>query len=121
MSYNPKALGWNEPTSLVRLRTAPLALLPYKSLPSKLAWSLVIVSPVEKGVEEALAAVELLRQHPRLRNYYLLPAVRGHLLMETERFGEAAECFRAALECACSEPEKRFLRAKLLHCLPPAE
>ena len=66
-----------------------------------------------RGAAEALAAVEPLRDDPKLRGYYLLLAVRGHLLLELGRRPEAAACFEAALECPCSEPERRFLRRKL--------
>jgi RNA polymerase sigma-70 factor (ECF subfamily) len=66
-----------------------------------------------RGPAEALAAVEPLRSDPKLRGYYLLLAVRGHLLLELGRRSEAASCFQAALECPCSEPERRFLRRKL--------
>ena len=66
-----------------------------------------------RGPAEALAAVEPLRDDPKLRGYYLLLAVRGHLLLELGRRPEAAACFQAALECPCSEPERRFLRRKL--------
>jgi len=72
----------------------------------------VAVAKVQ-GPEAGLAAIEKLRSHPRLRGYYLLPALRGHLLLELDRRGEAAGCFRAALECRCSEPERRFLRRRL--------
>jgi RNA polymerase sigma-70 factor (ECF subfamily) len=65
------------------------------------------------GPGEALAAIESLDSHPKLGDYHLLLAVRGHLLQEVGRSGEAARCFRAALECPCSEPERRFLRRKL--------
>ena len=65
------------------------------------------------GAEEALAEIETLRGSPQLRDYYLLLAVRGHLLQELGRREEAAVCWRAALECRCSEPEQRFLRRKL--------
>jgi len=65
------------------------------------------------GPEEALAEIETLRGNPQLREYYLLFAVRGHLLTELGRREEAVECWRAALECRCSEPERRFLRSKL--------
>jgi predicted RNA polymerase sigma factor len=34
-------------------------------------------------------------------------------LEELGRREEAAACWRAALECRCSEPERRFLRRKL--------
>ena len=51
-----------------------------------------------------------------IRDYHLLLAVRGHLLLELGRAGEAGSCFRAALQCQCSEPERRFLRRKLEAC-----
>ena len=75
----------------------------------------VVVAKVH-GPAEALAAIEPLGHDPKLRDYYLLPAVRGHLLLELYRHGEAAACFRAALECPCSEPERRFLKRKLDQC-----
>jgi RNA polymerase sigma-70 factor (ECF subfamily) len=69
-----------------------------------------------RGPAEALAAIEPLANDPKLRDYYLLLAVRGHLLLDLGRPGEAAACFRDALECSCSEPERRFLRRKLGEC-----
>jgi RNA polymerase sigma-70 factor (ECF subfamily) len=68
------------------------------------------------GPAPALAGLEPLRNESRLRSYYLLLAVRGHLLLELGRKGEAAESFAAALKCRCSEPERRFLRRKLGEC-----
>jgi RNA polymerase sigma-70 factor (ECF subfamily) len=65
------------------------------------------------GAEQALAAIQPLEDDPKLRDYYLRFAVRGHVLMELGRTDEAADCFRAALDCPCSEPERRFLRSKL--------
>ena len=65
------------------------------------------------GPAQALAEIETLESEPKLRAYYLLLAVRGHLLLELGRPGEAAKQFRAALECPCSEPERRFLHRKL--------
>jgi RNA polymerase sigma-70 factor (ECF subfamily) len=62
------------------------------------------------GPERALAE---LPEHPKLRSYHLYLAVRGHLLQQLGRLGEAADAFRAALECQCSEPERRFLARKL--------
>ncbi len=64
------------------------------------------------GAGQALPLVERLVADPKLRHYHLLLAVRGHLLQELGRPGEAAECFRAALDCACSEPERRFLETE---------
>ena len=69
-----------------------------------------------QGPGAALAAIEPLANDPKLRDYYLALAVRGHLLLELERKSEAAACFRAALACRCSEPERRFLRRKLQQC-----
>jgi RNA polymerase sigma-70 factor (ECF subfamily) len=65
------------------------------------------------GAAQGLAAIEPLENDPKLRDYYLLLAVRGHLLLELSRSVEAADCFRAALDLRCSEPERRFLRRKL--------
>ena len=69
-----------------------------------------------RGPSEALAAIEPLIANPLLREYYLLQAVRGHLLLELERREEAAACYQAALKCRCSEPERRLLRRKLAEC-----
>ncbi len=66
-----------------------------------------------RGPAEGLALIEPLAADPKLRGYYLLLAVRGHLLLELGRPAEAGACFRAALDCPCSEPERRFLRRKL--------
>jgi RNA polymerase sigma-70 factor (ECF subfamily) len=68
------------------------------------------------GASEALAAIEPLQNDPKLRHYYLLLAVRGHLLLELGQRSQAAGCFRAAMECRCSEPERRFLARKLSMC-----
>jgi RNA polymerase sigma-70 factor, ECF subfamily len=69
-----------------------------------------------RGPAEALAAIEPLIANPALREYYLLLAVRGHLLLELERREQAAACYEAALQCRCSEPERRLLRRKLAEC-----
>ena len=69
-----------------------------------------------RGAGEALESIAPLENDPKLRDYYLRLAVRGHLLMELGRRPEAAECFRLALGCACSEPERRFLRRRLAEC-----
>ena len=55
---------------------------------------------------------------PKLRDYHLLLAVRGQLLADVGRVNEAAECFRAALECACSEPERRLIARRLARVTP---
>lgn len=71
------------------------------------------------GAQQALAEVDRLEQERKLRDYYLLLAVRGHLLLELGRASEAAANFEAALKMPCSEPERRFLRRKLEACQSP--
>ncbi len=68
------------------------------------------------GPAEGLATIAPLENDPKLQHYYLLLAVRGHLLLELGQRPQAAACFQAALDCPCSEPERRFLRRKLEAC-----
>ena len=68
------------------------------------------------GAEEALRLIEPLDTDPKLANYYLRLAVRGHLLLQLGRHEEARASFEKALHCTCSEPERRFLRRKLAEC-----
>ncbi len=63
----------------------------------------------------SMAEIEDLAKDSKMRDYYLLHAVRGHLLKELGRAAEAAASFEAALACPCSEPERRFLKRLLLH------
>jgi RNA polymerase sigma-70 factor (ECF subfamily) len=65
-----------------------------------------------RGAAEALCSIESLK----LPGYYLLLAVRGHLLLDLGRSEEAEACFHEALQCRCSEPERRFLRRKIGEC-----
>jgi RNA polymerase sigma-70 factor (ECF subfamily) len=65
------------------------------------------------GARAGLVEVDDVGQDARLRNYYLLHSVRGRLLLELGERTLAAECFRAALKCHCSEPERRFIAGKL--------
>jgi len=68
------------------------------------------------GAAKALEALDALKDDPKLRDYHLWVAVRGHLLLELDRRDEAAASFRAALERRCSEPERRLLKRKLAEC-----
>ncbi len=72
----------------------------------------VVVAKVH-GPAAGLAAIAPLERDRTLRRYHHLLAVRGELLMEIGRAPEAADAFRAALTCQCSEPERRFLAARL--------
>jgi RNA polymerase sigma-70 factor (ECF subfamily) len=72
----------------------------------------VAVSKVH-GAQTALTALRPLVEDRSLRNYYLLPAVQGRLLLDLGDREAAADCFRQALQRPCSEPEKRFLQRRL--------
>jgi RNA polymerase sigma-70 factor (ECF subfamily) len=67
------------------------------------------VSGAAAGLD-ALAAIE---REPPLRNYYLLPSVKGRLLAEVGDRPGAAAAFRAAMAQSCSEPERRLLARRL--------
>ncbi len=73
-----------------------------------------------QGAKAALDAIAPLARDASLRNYYLLPAVRGRLLLDLGERDAAAACFREALERPCSEPERRFLRRRLAECTSEA-
>jgi RNA polymerase sigma-70 factor, ECF subfamily len=75
----------------------------------------VAISKVQ-GPGHALAELKALNAGAPFENYYLYCAVRGHLLFDTGRRTDAAIWFQRASELPCSEPERRFLRAKLAEC-----
>lgn len=65
------------------------------------------------GPDAGMREVEKVLEHPALRQYYLLPATVGELWQELGESHKAADHFRQALRCPCSEPERRFLQKKL--------
>jgi RNA polymerase sigma-70 factor (ECF subfamily) len=69
-----------------------------------------------RGPQDALSVIAPLERDPKLRRYYLLLAVRGQLLLEVGRVADAANAFRSALACSCSDPERRFLQRKVAEC-----
>ena len=69
-----------------------------------------------RGAADALAAIAPLERDPKLRHYHLLMAVRGQLLLDLGRAGEARAAFESALECAGTQPERRFLQRRLAAC-----
>ncbi len=72
----------------------------------------VALAEVE-GPRAGLAALEEVADHPSLAGYYLLPATRADLLARLGEAKAAAESYRQALACPCSEPERRFLLRRL--------
>jgi RNA polymerase sigma-70 factor, ECF subfamily len=74
-----------------------------------------------RGAAEALVEVDKLEHGPAMEHYHLRLAVRGHLLLELGEHPQARSSFAAALECPCSEPERRFLRRQLARCITVAD
>jgi RNA polymerase sigma-70 factor (ECF subfamily) len=69
-----------------------------------------------RGAAAGLEQIAELEMDDRLRGYYLLPAVHGHLLYKSGDRQSAAKYFRTAVACACSAPERRFLERKAAEC-----
>ena len=65
------------------------------------------------GADAALAALEPLERDAAMRGYHLFHAVRGTVLDQLGRTEEAQAAFSTALECECTEPERRFLRRRV--------
>lgn len=65
------------------------------------------------GPEAGLPLVENLAASGELAGYYLLPATRADLLRRLDRKLEAAASYRAALDMAATEPERRYLSRRL--------
>ncbi|MCA1979603.1 MAG: RNA polymerase subunit sigma-24, partial [Thiobacillus sp.] len=64
------------------------------------------------GPAAGLERVEALASEPALRNYHLLPAVRGDLLERLERIDEARAEFARAAELAQNARERALLLAR---------
>lgn len=73
-----------------------------------------------QGAAEALEIVDALRHDSRLRDYYLLPSVRGDLLERLGRFDEARAEFSRAATLTNNAREQRFLRERMVACEKPA-
>jgi RNA polymerase sigma-70 factor (ECF subfamily) len=65
------------------------------------------------GPEAGLAIVESLAAGRTLDGYYLLPATKADLLRRLGRRAEAAVSYRQAIDLARTEPERRYLSARL--------
>jgi RNA polymerase sigma factor (sigma-70 family) len=75
----------------------------------------VAVSLAE-GPEPALALVDALAAEPALRDYHLLPSVRGDLLSRLGRTEQARAEFERAASLARNERERELLLARAREC-----
>jgi predicted RNA polymerase sigma factor len=73
------------------------------------------------GPGPALELVDALTQDPRLRQYHLLPSVRGDLLERLGRFEEARAEFSRAAALARNSRESELLRGRAAVCGSPAQ
>jgi RNA polymerase sigma factor (sigma-70 family) len=69
------------------------------------------------GPAAGLAHLDSLRDHPVLRNYHLLPSVRGDLLFKLGRMDEAEIEFRRAAGMTRNAREKALLLARASQCV----
>jgi predicted RNA polymerase sigma factor len=60
--------------------------------------------------------VDLLRHEPALREYHLLPSVRGDFLKKLGRLGEAREEFQRAASITRNARERSLLLERAREC-----
>ena len=70
-----------------------------------------------QGPEAGIGAIAVIEHNPALARYHLLPTTLGELWAELGNKDRAAEYYKAALECPCTEPERRLLQKRLSACL----
>jgi predicted RNA polymerase sigma factor len=68
------------------------------------------------GPQEGLALADQLLDEPLLRNYHLLPSVRGDLLAKLGRHEEARTEFERAAGLTRNERERELLQARARAC-----
>ena len=72
------------------------------------------------GPAAGLALVDALAAGGELAGYHLLPATRADLLRRLGRAAEAAEAYRAALDLAATDAERRYLAGRLTETRRPS-
>jgi len=72
------------------------------------------------GPESGLAVVDALTDEPALKDYHLLPAVRGDLLRKLERWDEARDAFERAAQMTRNAREQALLRRRAAECAAAA-
>ncbi|HWN81177.1 MAG TPA: hypothetical protein VNM87_03695, partial [Candidatus Udaeobacter sp.] len=68
------------------------------------------------GSEAGLELVDQLQEEPALASYYLLPAVRGDLLVKLGRLGEARSEFERAASLTRNARERTLLSERAAAC-----
>ncbi|GAB2864423.1 RNA polymerase sigma factor [Pseudoduganella ginsengisoli] len=70
------------------------------------------------GPATGLEVVDALLEEPALKNYHLLPSVRGDFLYKLGRIAEARQEFERAAALAQNERERDLLLARAAACVP---
>jgi RNA polymerase sigma-70 factor (ECF subfamily) len=73
------------------------------------------------GPSAGLELVDALSDEPALKNYHLLPSVRGHLLTKLGRLGEARAEFEVAAALTRNARERNLLLERARACDAPTE
>jgi RNA polymerase sigma factor (sigma-70 family) len=73
-----------------------------------------------EGPAAALAMVDGLAGEPALKNYHLLPSVRGDLLCKLGRFAEARAAFEIAARLAGNKRERELLKRRIVEAADAA-
>ena len=68
------------------------------------------------GPATGLALIDVLKLEPALENYYLLPAIRGDLLVKLGRADEARPEFERAAELTRNQRERKLLLDRAASC-----
>ena len=100
---------WNE---IVRFYDALLEL----SGSPIVALNRAVAISMAAGPEAGLAELEGLAEEPALKNYHLLPSVRGDLLFKAGRFAEAKVEFERAAAMTRNERERALLLRRAAEC-----
>jgi RNA polymerase sigma-70 factor, ECF subfamily len=66
-----------------------------------------------RGPVEGLAALAMISVDGQSARYPILQLAEGEFHRRVGHFDDAARCFNLALECARTEPERRFIQKKL--------
>jgi predicted RNA polymerase sigma factor len=73
------------------------------------------------GPQAGLELVDALNAEPSLKNYHLLPSVRGDLLTKLGRFGEASAEFEVAAGLTRNARERNLLLERARACEAPSK
>ncbi len=108
-AYTYEETDWTRIATLYRLLAA-------RSPSPVVELNRAVAVSMAEGPEPALALVDTLAAEPSLRDYHLLPSVRGDLLARLGRTAEARAEFERAAALARNERERGLLLARAEEC-----